>query len=304
MNSMRGQWKQWLIPVGLTLLTIASVIFVLESDGTRGGSTGEPEKTLAQMTVVTQPALSGPLRFGKKLSFISPKVSEAEGVTFATQWLRDGKPIEGATELDYRTGIDDVGSTISVEIKATKSGFKPLTMKAEANGPIGHKRDRRVTVEYTIASRGDVLTASDEFAQNVAKILDDPRGWRSDGIEFKQVETGGDLTINLSTSAKVPSFSSTCSSYWSCRTGDNVVINEDRWLESTDTWKAAPGTTLAAYQHMVVNHEVGHWLGLSHSYCRSQGEKAPLMMQQSKGLNGCKPNPWPLESEMNPPRFR
>jgi hypothetical protein len=49
---------------------------------------------------------------------------------------------------------------------------------------------------------------------------------------------------------------------------------------------------------MVVNHETGHWLGHGHLGCGGAGRLAPVMMQQSKGLDGCKHNPWPLASEL------
>ena len=47
----------------------------------------------------------------------------------------------------------------------------------------------------------------------------------------------------------------------------------------------------------MVNHEVGHWLGLGHvSYC-GRGNRAAVMQQQSISLEGCNANVWPLYSE-------
>ena len=76
-----------------------------------------------------------------------------------------------------------------------------------------------------------------------------------------------------------------------------MIINQERWKHASPAWNAANGA-LRDYRHMVVNHESGHFLGLGHAGCPGAGRPAPVMMQQSKGLAGCRFNPWPTAREL------
>lgn len=158
-------------------------------------------------------------------------------------------------------------------------------------------------VTYVVATKGAVTADTDEFTSQVNETLNSPLGWARLGVKFTRVESGGQFTVWLSEASQVPSFSpSGCDAIVSCTVGNNVIINETRWLNGSDAWNGAGGS-LRNYRHMVVNHETGHWLGHGHEYCAGAGQDAPVMQQQTINMQGCKPNPWPFASEMYAPKL-
>ena len=117
-------------------------------------------------------------------------------------------------------------------------------------------------------------------------------------IRFSQVSSGCSFNLVLAAASTLPAYSSACSIYWSCRVGSNVIINVDRWTGASDSWNQAGGS-LDEYQSMVINHEVGHWLGFDHWSCGGSGQQAPVMLQQSIDLQGCTFNAWPSAAELS-----
>lgn len=171
---------------------------------------------------------------------------------------------------------------------------------------IGLLRTARV-VTYRIETRGRIVVSLKDFREQADAIYADTRGWSRANVHFKRVRRGGAFSLVLSEASYVPRFSSTCDRFWSCRVGRYVIINQNRWRWGTRYFKASGGT-LDDYRAMVVNHETGHWFGLGHATCGGAGRRAPVMMQQSKGLlvdpaepslGACEPNAWPLQWEVS-----
>jgi hypothetical protein len=135
------------------------------------------------------------------------------------------------------------------------------------------------------------------FEELVQETLTDPRGWEPAGFEFRFTEDGPYRVLV----AEGSDVDATCAPYttggrFSCQIGPTVALNAERWREATPTWTG----TLDDYRRMLVNHEVGHLIGRHHARpaCGAPGEPAAVMWQQSAGLDGCEPNPWPLPWEL------
>jgi hypothetical protein len=135
------------------------------------------------------------------------------------------------------------------------------------------------------------------FENKLKSTLADGRGWSLGGqVSFTQVSSGCNMHVWLTAADQMPSFGAICDTMWSCTVSPNVVINYDRWSNASPAWNAAGGS-LEDYRTMVINHEVGHWLGFGHKSCPGAGQPAPVMQQQSIDLQGCTFNSWPLPSE-------
>jgi hypothetical protein len=250
-------------------------------------------------TSTRRPTMSGSAKYGKTLTGRPGAFSRKADLDY--RWLRDGRPIRGAGGRHYRVRSADVGHRIAFRVRATRAGFATVTAVSRQKR-VTNLRSVRRTVTYSVATRGSVRASLSTFERLAQETYDDPRGWRAMGVRFKRVSSGGDFTLVLSQASKVPSFSSACSATYSCRVGRHVVINETRWQQATPTWDDKGGS-LRDYRHMVINHETGHWLGRGHARCGGKGQLAPVMQQQSKGLAGCRINPWPKKNELHSPRF-
>jgi hypothetical protein len=133
------------------------------------------------------------------------------------------------------------------------------------------------------------------FAAAVEAVLTDPRGWAAAGdVNLQRVgpEAVPTFRVRLATPATTDAHCAPLDTHaeLSCRNGADVMINLTRWLEGA----AASGLTREQYRQYLISHEVGHALGHEHVECPGPGQLAPVMLQQTLGLGGCAPNPWPF----------
>lgn len=184
------------------------------------------------------------------------------------------------------------------KIEQPKWLMKQIELEQQAAQSSATKKNGvMMTVTYDVTTRGTIRASLAEFKAQANETLNSARGWARMNVKFTEVKSGGQFTLVLAEANQLPTFSSGCSADYSCRAGRYVVINQDRWLGATPSWNNAGGG-LREYRHMVINHEVGHWLGHDHQYCGGSGQLAPVMQQQSINLQGCKFNAWPLAGEL------
>ncbi|MGI9085355.1 MAG: DUF3152 domain-containing protein [Aeromicrobium sp.] len=146
-------------------------------------------------------------------------------------------------------------------------------------------------IAYRVEVENGIPYDATTFAQAVDRTLADRRGWIKSGhygfarraqaarrIVLASPKTVDRLCAPLETRGEV-----------SCRNGDVIAINAKRWASGAATYRG----DLSGYRIHVMNHEVGHSLGLAHAACPGSGQVAPVMLQQTLGLDDCEKNPWP-----------
>lgn len=218
---------------------------------------------------------------------------------------KSGKDAAAESQPDNADSTDGKGNT---DASDQQSAPEPLTdderaaILSKAEQTATESGNELITYTYCVASKGEVGDLT-EFSDTVFSTLNDPRGWPRAGAVFQEAD-GTDpnacsMTLTLAAADQMTSFSTECSDEYSCRVGNDVVINVDRWNNATEGWLNVGGT-VSRYRTMVINHEVGHRLGHldNELTCPAVNQPAPLMQQQSMDLLGCVPNEWPLDEEL------
>ena len=162
--------------------------------------------------------------------------------------------------------------------------------RSPVRGQEGPLRRYRVEVEQ------DTGQDADEFAATVDAVLGDPRSWIASGdlrVQRVPEAAAADFTVYLATPVTSERMCAEgglhTDRYTSCRLPGRVVLNLARWMTAVPDY----GAPIEVYRTYVINHEVGHEFGELHQACPEPGAPAPVMQQQTYGLDGCLPNAWP-----------
>lgn len=159
--------------------------------------------------------------------------------------------------------------------------------------PLPHPLDVSYRVEAVEGTNAEGLVDS------VVATLNDARGWSLDGaLRFVAADAPVQVTVRLALSQTITAADPHCVQGRSCRVGDVLWIDDGQWSAPPAGW----GDRLPEYRSYLVNHLVGHWLGVPETGCG--GGPAPVMSDQTAGLGGCAPEPWPGPAERDRARMR
>lgn len=214
--------------------------------------------------------------------------SEAPSGKVSPTPVSDGVPTKGAGTFAVAGGGGEpvgTGSTlvkyqVEVEQGITWGTYEPWSATRFAG-----------TVDDILAGERSWIASAAHPVTNAAENMTDA-SW-----SFQRVSDGSySVRVRLATPDTVDKLCGSAGvqtqGVYSCRYGKNILINLRRWL------KGATGfADLGVYRPMVINHEMGHYLGFDHMKCPGSGKPAPVMQTQTIALNGCLANPHPFTAE-------
>ena len=189
----------------------------------------------------------------------------------------------GAVTTGADADEDGPDATAAPVLRSAEGFLVAPGTAAAGNGPV-----LRYSVEVEVATGLDPR----EVAVVAEAALGDVRSWARDRrLERVDDPTRADARLVVAVPDTVDALCAEAgldtAGVYSCWNGRIAALNARRWATG-----AYGFPDVATYRLYLVNHEVGHVLGLGHVACPGPGAVAPLMMQQSKGLDGCVANGW------------
>jgi hypothetical protein len=200
-------------------------------------------------------------------------------------------------DQEKRDQLGSVQGVTSTAGEATgKAGhFRYVKTRGPLLGKSGELHRFKVAVEESVPG-----VEPSDFSRVIDRTLGDKRSWIASGkLRVRRVPKSAkdaEFTIYLATPATSERMCAAgglhTEGFTSCRVPGQVIINADRWALAVPDYAG----DLGEYRQYAINHEVGHQLGHGHESCPGKGKPAPVMLQQTYGLDGCVRNAWPYVS--------
>jgi hypothetical protein len=132
----------------------------------------------------------------------------------------------------------------------------------------GSETRNQGAIGYRVAIEVGLEAELPSFVRTVGAVLDDPRGWAS-GRALVPVASGERFTVLL---ARPDTIDRLCrplrtKGQYSCGRAGRASLNLTRWRDGVMTW----GEDVSGYRVYMINHEVGHLLGIPHADCEVPG---------------------------------
>jgi hypothetical protein len=196
-------------------------------------------------------------------------------------------PENPATPVDLKVPTADLPNGIPF----TQAGAGKWHVVPGSGPKVGNGKLYTYTIEVEDGIDPASYAGDDAFATAVEGTLSNPaQGWTWDGkIAFQRVDAGfpnPSFKVSLTTPETTHrpdacgfqiKFEASCYR----KSLGRVLINLARWVRGAKAY----GADMTGYRQYAINHEVGHALGNQHVGCGGNDQPAPVMMQQSFGVN-------------------
>jgi Protein of unknown function (DUF3152) len=196
-------------------------------------------------------------------------------------------PENPATPVDLKVPTADLPNGIPF----TQAGAGKWHVVPGSGPKVGTGKLYTYTIEVEDGIDPASYAGDDAFATAVEGTLSNPaQGWTWDGkIAFQRVDANfpnPTFKVSLTTPETTHrpdacgfqiKFEASCYR----KSLGRVLINLARWVRGAKAY----GADMTGYRQYAINHEVGHALGNQHVGCGGTDQPAPVMMQQSFGVN-------------------